>query len=42
MIDQAFVIVEQPPSFTHQPALHGRFGENNRYRGPIRFHMDLE
>lgn len=22
--------------------LHGRFGENNRYRGPIRFHMDLE
>jgi hypothetical protein len=22
--------------------LHGRFGENNRYRGPVRFHMDLE
>lgn len=22
--------------------LHGRFGENAKYRGPVRFHMDLE
>jgi hypothetical protein len=22
--------------------LHGRFGDSNRYRGPVRFHMDLD